>query len=96
MYARVTKITGSPEKLEEGISYIRDTVIPAARSFDGFKGGYWLMNREDGSGQAVTFWATMEDLEASEQAVAKLRTGATEQLGSGFTSVESYEVVAQA
>jgi hypothetical protein len=96
MYARVTTIQGSPDKVDDAISNINDATIPALRDLDGYKGGQFMVNRETGKLVAVTLWTTSEALEASADAVKSVRSKAAEQAGGQVASVEQFEVVAEA
>ncbi len=96
MYARVTKFEGSPQEIEAGIKQIKEQVIPAAKKLDGFKGGYWLVDRTAGKGFSVTLFENESALRASEDAAAKLRANAAQTSGAKITGVERYEVVAEA
>lgn len=66
MYARVLVAQAQPDKSEELIQTIRDSVIPAVEQEVGFKGMLLLNNTESGEGIAITFWETPVDLKASE------------------------------
>ena len=96
MHARVTKFEGSPAQIEAGIKDINERVIPAAKKLAGFKGGYWLLDRQSGKGFSVTLFESESALRASEDAAAQLRSGVAQTSGAKITGVEQYEVVAQA
>ncbi len=93
---RLTRFEGSPDQAEKLIKYTNETIVPAAKKLQGFKGGYWLLDRQSGKGFALTFFESESALRASEDSAAKLRTGATQQAGAKMTGVERYEVIAQA
>ena len=38
MYARSTTVRGNPDAVDEGIAYVRDTVMPAVQQMDGCVG----------------------------------------------------------
>jgi len=50
MFARVTRYEGSPSEVEAGIKLIKETIAPGAKRLQGFKGGYWLLDRASGKG----------------------------------------------
>ncbi len=95
MHARVTRFSSSPEKIEDGIKLIKETIVPGAKKIAGFKGGYWLLDRKAAKGFSVTLFDTESALKASEDAAAQLRSRATA-VGVQITGVEQYEVVAEA
>ena len=96
MHARVTRFKGDPGRADEGIRNIEDNVIPNAKKLGGFKGGYWLLDRETGAGFGVTLFESEAALQASEDAAKKIREQATASGVNQITGVERYEVVAEA
>jgi hypothetical protein len=95
MHARVVHSKGDPAKVDEVTRMIKETVIPNAKKFAGFKGGYWLIDRTTGTGLGVTVFESEAALQASEEAAKKIREGAPA-TGVQITGVERYEVIAQA
>ena len=93
MHARVTKFEGSPDQLDAAIKLVEETIVPAAKKLQGFKGGYWLVDRATGKGFSVTLFESEAALKASEDAAAQLRSQASSL--TKITGVERYEVVAQ-
>lgn len=96
MWARLTTVKVDPSRRDEGIAFIHEHVLPAVRDLQGFQGGYWLLSEDSSRSVAVTLWDSRESLEASAQAVGRLREQGTQQSGVQFESVESMEVVGQA
>jgi heme-degrading monooxygenase HmoA len=94
MFARVTRYEGSPSEIEAGIKLIKETIAPAAKRLQGFKGGYWLLDRTGGKGFSVTIFESEAALHATEDDAAQLRSRASSVVK--ITSVERYEVVAEA
>src|SRR2546425_6549922 len=95
MHARVTKFEGSPDHLDAAIKLVKETIVPAAKKLQGFKGGYWLIDRASGKGFSVTLFESESALRASEDASAKLRSDAATASGAKITGVERYEVIAE-
>ena len=92
MFARITTLTGSPERAEEAIAEYRDTVIPFVRA-EGGRGTILLIDRDTGKGMGITLWESAEAMQASEERANELRASATETMGAGATpTVERYEV----
>jgi heme-degrading monooxygenase HmoA len=96
MHARVTRLMGAPDKLEEARSMIEGEIIPEAKGLSGFINGYWMVDRSSGEVVTVTLWDTEANLIASEEGAAKVRDHAAERTGGSITSVDRYEVIAQA
>jgi hypothetical protein len=63
MYARVTTTQFSPYRLDEAITTIRESTVPAAQKQMGFKGYLLLVDRSTGKGITITLW----DEEADRQ-----------------------------
>src|SRR5438128_5968499 len=93
---RVTRFEGPLEQMEKLIKYTNETVVPAAKKLQGLKGGYWLGDRKNGKGFALTLFESESALRASEDASAGIRADAAKQTGTTMAGVERYEVFAQA
>jgi hypothetical protein len=94
MYARVTRFEGTPEQMDAAIKLVKETIAPGAKRLEGFKGGYWLLDRASSKGFSVTLFNSQSDLDKSEDAAAQLRAKASSV--ARITAVERYEVVAEA
>jgi heme-degrading monooxygenase HmoA len=96
MYARVSIGEVTPEQLETFRRMIHDQVVPRARRLPGFKGGYWLADREGGQVIGITLFETEEALRASEESAARIREESSRTAGLKTPSFASYEVVESA
>lgn len=67
MYARVTVTHMKTDRLDEVITLFAESVIPAARSQQGFKEMYLLTDRTTGKGLAIGMWESEADANANEQ-----------------------------
>ena len=92
MYARQTRISGDPAKIDEGIQHIRETVLPALEAAPGFKGFTLLVDRETGDCVGTSYFESREDVEASESAVREARDKAAEITASDTPKVSFFEV----
>ena len=92
MYARVNVIEASADRLDEGVSMIRDRVLPAVRDIDGFSGLIGLVDRESGKTLGITLWESQDAMLASEQQASRIRSEMTDALGQAKPTVERYEV----
>jgi heme-degrading monooxygenase HmoA len=96
MYVRVTIDPVQPGKMDAAIKIERDSILPAAKTEKGFKGLYFLTNRQTGKGMTISMWDTEADMKAAEKSgyyreqIAKLLP-----LVSGPTIKEHYEVSVQ-
>jgi heme-degrading monooxygenase HmoA len=93
MHARVTTIQGSPDKMDDATSHLKEQTLPQLRQMDGFEGFVSLGDRNSGKVIGVAFWESEEALRATEQAVSSVRSGAAEATGGTVLSVEEYEVL---
>jgi hypothetical protein len=93
MYARVNTLEGPADRIEDGIRYMRERVVPWGREIDGFKGTIALVDPDTGKSIGITFWEDQDKMLASETAAAEVRSGAAEAFGGGTPTVERYEVV---
>ena len=92
MYARVNVIEASADQVDEGVSLIRDRVLPAVSSIDGFSGLIGLVDRDSGKTLGITLWESQEAMLASEQEAGRIRSEMTDALGQAKPTVERYEV----
>jgi hypothetical protein len=94
MHARVTRYEGTPEQIDAAIKLVKETIAPSATRLQGFKGGYWLLDRASAKGFSVTLFESEAALHATEDDAAQLRSRASSVVR--ITAVERYEVVAEA
>ncbi len=92
MYARVTTIQGSPDKMDDAKGHIQEQTLPQLQKMDGFKGFIALGDRQSGKVLGVAFWESEEALRATEEAVSSVRGGVAEATGGTVAGVEEYEV----
>ena len=67
MFARVTQLAISPERLEQGHRAIEEHLIPALTMQIGYSGGLMLANPE-GEMLAVTLWEDEQKKHATDEA----------------------------
>lgn len=92
MYARSTTISGNPDAIDAGISFVKDEVMPTILAIDGCVGLSLVADREGGRIIATSSWDTQEAMEASRDQLAGLRSRGGEVLG-GSPEIEEWEVV---
>jgi hypothetical protein len=91
MYARSTTIHGDPTKLDDGISYVRDTVMPAIKQMAGSVGLSMLCDRDTGRCIVTTAWRDEMSMHDTEGAVHDMRQRASQMLG-GPADVQEWEI----
>ena len=68
MFARLTIVQVKIDKFDETIKLFEESVVPAAKSQKGYRGGYLLTDRKTaGKGISIVFWDSEEDAIANEQ-----------------------------
>ena len=93
MHARQTTVQGDPSNLDSAIQRVRDDVLPALQSSDGFKGFTLMADREAGMLVGVSYFESREALEASEEAVRGPREETARSAGTSDIDVRFFEVV---
>ena len=91
MFARVTIFN---ESADDAIRVTSERVIPAVLGLQGSRGGFFLVNREEGKTLSLTLWEDREALDASAVAIAQLRAERPQHVpGSEVVDVCEYEVI---
>ena len=96
MFARVSTYTGTSDEIDEAIRQVRENTLPQLKQLDGYKGAYFLVDRQNGKSLAVTLWESEEAMSASEEAANSLRSEVADALGTQMVGVERYEVAVAA
>jgi len=91
MYARSTTIMGEPERLEAGIAYVRDQVMPTITNLEGCVGLSMLADAESGQCIVTSSWKTAEAMRMSDIHLAPMRVRGGELMG-GTPQIEEWEV----
>ena len=86
MHVRTTTLQAEPGKIDDGIAYVRDEVLPRVTAMDGCLGMSMLVDRETGRCIATTAWESEAALRASAEMVRPLREGAERALGASTSS----------
>jgi quinol monooxygenase YgiN len=91
MYARSTTIRGKPRAIDDGIAFVRETVMPAVQEMDGCVGLSMLCDRESGRCIVTSAWATPQALRRSADGVRAMRRRTAEIMG-GEAEVQEWEI----
>jgi hypothetical protein len=91
MYARSTTVHADPQRIDDGIAYVRDEIMPAVQSMPGCMGLSMLCDRDSGRCIVTTSWDSEESMSASRDAVMPMRERATDVMGGGF-DVQEWEI----
>jgi hypothetical protein len=92
VYARLISFSGAdPEKRENAIQTINETVIPMLRNFDGYSGYIGLYDADNSRAKAIVLWDSEETAKASEEELAMRREQMIAGLGLTIESIDLYE-----
>ena len=94
MFARVHFMNTEMGKRDEMTQFIRETVLPSAREWPGFKGYLVLLDPNTGKEIAIALWETEADVNASAPSNQGLVAEAMNFLTAAPVT-EVYEVVVQ-
>ena len=97
MHARAVMVPVDPGKLDDMLKIWEESVLPAAKSHQGFKGALVLGDRATGDGVSITLWDSEADMIAGESSGYYQEQLA--KFGSIFTGkpdLKHYEVLLQA
>jgi quinol monooxygenase YgiN len=93
MYARSSTFQGEPGRMDAGIGFVRDRVMPSLMEIDGCIGVSQIVNRENGRTIITSAWRDEESLLNSDSMVTDLRERGTDIIG-GRPTVEVWEIAA--
>lgn len=91
MYARSVSFTAQPGTMDEGITFVRDEVMPFLQSIDGNIGMSMICDRDSGRCIVTSAWATEQAMNASEPAMQPIRARGAEIFGTS-PQVEFWEI----
>jgi heme-degrading monooxygenase HmoA len=92
VYARVTVVQGSPDKIEQGIESFKSQVLPAVKSVPGYKAAFLLGDRKTGKGMGITLWESEDARRKGGEAVDAARKATIQAMGGSVPPVEEFEV----
>jgi heme-degrading monooxygenase HmoA len=78
--------------MDEGLSQVREHVLPLLQQQDGFKGFIALGNRQSGELIGVSFWESEKAMQDSEELGDRTRSDTAEATSDTIADVERYEV----
>ena len=87
LFARSWRLTGAAYPAPDGMELVLEVILPRIASLPGFSGGNVVIDRETGDVVTMTFWDSLEHLQASAAAAARA-TAAGGILADGATVVD--------
>ena len=67
MFARLTRFQVRLERIDKARQIFKESILPANRLQQGYKGTYLFTNQKTGEGIVLTLWKSEEDVIASEE-----------------------------
>src|ERR1035437_3135748 len=95
MQVRVITVTGATE-IDAGGDLIRDQVLPIVATQQGYRGTTVSADRANDLLGIITMWDTVEDRDASNDALAQSRVDVANAVGGSFTVANFEQVVLEA
>jgi quinol monooxygenase YgiN len=95
MYGRLTRIEGNPAQIATGVREFEQNVAGPAREIPGNLGIVLMVNPEEGKGIGITYWTDEKALQASAEAMKKVRESSTQAAGTRIASVDTGEVLSR-
>jgi heme-degrading monooxygenase HmoA len=92
MYLRVTAFKSAPGKLEEGIAFLKNKIIPSMSKAPGYLGTTCIVDREKNEGAASTLWESLEAMNNAEQLGQQARTQSSEATGLEVVDIDRFEI----
>jgi heme-degrading monooxygenase HmoA len=92
VYARSSTIAPQASSIDDGITFMRDEVMPELESVDGYIGISLLVDRESGQCIITAAYATEDALQASADKANQLRSKAADRLGGSVEKVDEWEI----
>lgn len=93
MYARSTTFQAKVRMMDAGIEFLRGEVVPTVQAMPGCLGLSMMADPMSGRCIVTSSWESMDDMRATDAAVAPMRSRAGKLLG-GLPFVEEWEIAA--
>jgi hypothetical protein len=92
MYVRATTINADSARLDEGIAFVRDNVVPAVNTLPGSLGLSMFADRSTGTTTVSTAWQTEQARTDADMVLTPLRARGSRILGGGTPVTELFEL----
>ncbi|MGI9146454.1 MAG: hypothetical protein ACR2IK_07920 [Chloroflexota bacterium] len=91
-FMRFNSLQAAPEKLDAGIRFMREQVVPLLKQQAGFQAVLMGVNRNNGRTYVTSAWESAAAREASDAAIRDQRRETGELMGASQVSVDEYEI----
>jgi hypothetical protein len=92
MFVRATTINADPARIDDGIAFVRDHVVPAVETLPGSLGLSMMVDRVSGTTTVSTAWETEAGRAAADGLLTTLRGKAMRIMGTGTPVTEYFEL----
>jgi heme-degrading monooxygenase HmoA len=92
MHARTGRVSFSPDKADDLVRHVRETVVPQYHEREGFKGFTLLLDRSAGEGLGISFWETEEAMHATDELADRIRRSAADSGAGSDRGAQRFEV----
>jgi quinol monooxygenase YgiN len=93
MHIRINDVTVSPARVDELGDVLSNKALPVVRAQKGFRGLLCAADRATGNCAIVSIWESKEALDASEQAIASIRSETVDAVAAQLNRIELAEVL---
>ncbi|MFW3171390.1 hypothetical protein [Geodermatophilus sp. CPCC 206100] len=92
MYARSTSIRGNPDRIEQGVTYLREEVLPAVERTEECVGMSVLTDPDDGRLVVATAWADERAMRATAEEDRTVQERLVQTIGGTRADVHQWEI----
>ncbi|MGW6568058.1 hypothetical protein [Streptomyces sp. NPDC054975] len=92
MYARLSTYQGSPVPPEGDLAAKSEAIVKLVENLPGFRGAYYLVDRETGKARSLTLWEDEAAMVASEEEAGRVREESSQREGQRVITVDHFEV----
>ena len=93
MHLRINDVTVSPARVDELGDVLSNKALPVVRAQQGFRGLLGAGDRATGNCAIVSLWDSREALDASEPAIASIRSETVDAVAAQLNSIQLAEVL---
>ena len=91
--ARVTRLEGSPDRVDDGVLFVNESVVPLLRELVGWSGLLVLIDRGTGRTRTISLWDGAESLAATRERAGEFGRSLAGALDESYTGFAEYDVL---
>jgi hypothetical protein len=91
--ARVTRLEGSPDRIDDGVLFVNESVVPRLRELAGWSGLLVLIDRGTGRTRTISLWDGDETLAATQERAGEFGRSLAGALDESYTGFAEYDVL---